>query len=346
VEAYKSSLVRWCVEPHVWASYGGYIESVSLGYYPYSETFVTTLANLYGVSATANGVPFVIQVDYPNGGAHTGSNFGTGVSVTGDAFYNSYKGVADSSGTQQTIQGFWGYLLSLHEAINVWAGTASSGWPTDWWADHRSPFPNSMDYHIMKTIGDTQSNTNLQTAAGIQHYRFGVPGQSGYDSEVAMFDFFYDNYSGYTPFKSTFAIMSKDGMKWDKLLTTNGSQLRTEYVIAYLQLGLGTATDLTKSSFTASGVGSMDVKTPTYTADPTHVKAIADAHCSIAGASSDPNVASGTISAALANLVKGDYAHAIVASQSCAQTSAGSIPAECVCDGTNHQWVAAWTAIP
>ncbi|WP_035058413.1 carbohydrate-binding protein [Andreprevotia chitinilytica] len=330
-EAYKSNLVRWCVEPRVWAANSADVAK----FYAYSESVVTTLQNLFG---TSTNLPFVFQVDYPNGGAHTGSNFGTGVSVTGDAFYDNYQHPV----TGQNIPGFWGYLLTLHESVNVWTGAVSPGWPMDWWADHRSPFPNSMDFRIMKTIGDAQGNTTLQTAADAQHYRMGVAGQSGYDSEVAMMDNFYDRYGGYNAFARTFKLMQTDNMKWNQAASTPSSLL-SEYVIAYLQLGFGTKTDLTASDFIASGVGTLDTATPAYTPDKAHIKAIADAHCSIAGARTDPAISSTALNTALTNLHNGNYASAKIASRSCTLTPATSVPSECSCNTGTGQWSAPWT---
>jgi len=334
VEAYKSATTRWCVDPTVWAGHSADIQK----FFAYGESVITNLQTLFGVSTS---LPFVYQVDYPNGGAHTGSNFGNGDSVTGDAFYNTYTGVADSSGTQKTVAGFWGYLLTLHEAINVWTGTVSQGWPVDWWADHRSPFPNSMDYHVMKTIGDAQGNTTLQNAAGIQHYRFGVSGYSGYDSEVAMDDTFYNNYGGYTPFVRLFSLMKTDGLHWNNV-AADPSTLLTEYVIAYTQLGLRTATDLTTSSFINSGVGKLDTTIAAYTPSSAHVMSIANAHCSIAGARTDPAVTSTQINNALSALRSGNYAGATIAQRSCTQTPSASAPAECKCSSSSSKWVAPW----
>ena len=331
VEAYHSATVRWCVEPRVWASNSRDIAN----FYAYSETMIPTLGKLFGVTLPS---PFVFQVDYPNGGAHTGSDFGTGVSVTGDAFYNGYPDPT----TGQNVVGFWGYLLTLHEAVNDWTGAVSAGWPTDWWADHRSPFPNSMDYHIMQAIGDQQGNATLQAAARIQHYRFGVVGQSGYDQQVAMDDNFFNNYGGFDAFARTFKIMQGDGVKWDQV-APNPSVLLSEYVIAYLQMGFYTHTDLTQSDFIAHGVSNMDAATPAYTPDATHVRAIADAHCSIAGAKTDPSVSSSVINNALTNLRRGNYAAAAVSSRSCTQAAAGSAPAECGCDTGSGQWVSLWS---
>jgi hypothetical protein len=338
VEAYKSSLTRWCVEPGVWATHANDIKK----FFAYGDDVVTTLQTLFAMPA--KGLPFHIQVEAPNGGAHTGSNFGEGIGVTGDAFWNnsSYRNAA---GQTVNVPGFWGYLLTLHEAVNVWTGWVSPGWPTDWWADHRSPFPNSMDYRVMTSIGTSQNNATLLNAADMQHRRMGVPGINEYDSEVAMFDNFYDRYGGYDGFVRAFKLVQADGMQWDRL-GANPSAARTHYVIAYLHLGFGTTADLTKSDFIAAGVGSKDTQVSNYTAQisTAAVKGVGDAHCSIAGARTDPGVTAGAINTALNNLRNGSYANAKVAQRSCTLTPAAAAPAECKCDAGTQQWTAKWQA--
>ncbi|HEU0201682.1 MAG TPA: hypothetical protein VFR86_14775 [Burkholderiaceae bacterium] len=107
-------------------------------------------------------------MEAPTGGASTGTNFAArGVKVTGDAFFNVYT-YRDAANVQKQIPGFWGYLLALHQAINVSSGVFSPGWPTDWWADHRSPFPNLMDIRVMETIGTAQSNALLLASSEAQ----------------------------------------------------------------------------------------------------------------------------------------------------------------------------------
>jgi hypothetical protein len=336
VQAHRSKLSRWCVDPSVWSEHAADIQK----FYVYGNDVVTNLETLF--DHTPDGLPFTFEATVPTGGAHTGSDFGFGDTVTGDAFWNDYS-YQDAGGRIVDVPGFWGYLLSLHEAINDWTGAITSNWPTDWWADHRSPFPNSMDYHVMQVIGTAESNPTVLAAADAQHRRFGVAGQPEYDSEVAMFDSFYDRFGGFTPFVNTFKLIQADQMDWSRV-APNPSPLLSEYVIAYLQLGMRTTTDLTQSDFVAAGVGTKDTSIKPYQVSAADVKSIADAHCSIAGARTDPSVAPGTISTALDNLRRGNFAQAFVSSRSCKLTPAAQAPAECSCDGGTHAWVAPWTA--
>ena len=341
VLAYNSPTTRWCVSADVWELHAADITSTDSKYFDYGEQILTTLGTLFTNPQPA-GKQFTFQLDSPNGIAHTGTNFGDGVSVTGDAFWN----VVDtklSNGKSLSITGFWGYLLTLHEAINDWTGRVSGGWPMDWWADHLSPFPNSMDYHVMLSIGQSQGNTTLTNAALYQHERFGVSGLTDYEPEVAMFDSFYDRFGGYAGFVNTFSLLQGDGLKFGGVDKSNPGATLTEYTMAYLDLGFRTTTDLT-GDFIAAGVGTRDKTISPYTPDKTHVKAIADAHCSIAGAKGDPAVSGSTLSTALANLRSGAYSTAKIATQqSCTLTASAMRPAECTC-AANGQWVAPWIA--
>jgi hypothetical protein len=339
---YESSLSRWCVASDVWDLHAADITSSQTQYFDYGDQVVTTMSNLFANPLPA-GTKFTYQVETPNGGAHTGSNFGIGVGVTGDAFWNTANMRLASSGATVGIKGFWGYLLTLHEAINVWTGRVSSGWPTDWWADHRSPFPNSMDFHVMDSIGRAQNNPTLINAADAHFWRMADSRNTGgYDTQVGMFDNFFNRYGGYTPYVNTFTMAQADAMRWDAL-GANPSPLRTHYVIAYLQLGFASTTptfntDLTRSDFIAAGVGSKDTQVPDYTSQisPATVKAIADARCAITGA----RAAGVNVSSALTSFRAGNYAAVTVAS-SCTD---GARLDGCICSGS--KWTAPWTAAP
>jgi hypothetical protein len=321
LRVYQSPLSNWCVESNLWAAHSAEVQR----FFPYGDSVVTTLGQLFAF--TPRGLPFTFQASEPTGFASTGSDFGLGVTVTGDAFYNNFRDPV--SGT--LISGFWGYLLTLHEAVNVWTGEMSGGgWPTDWWADHRSPFPNSMDYHVMKHIGDQQNDANLQAAALAQHRRFTVPGQGEFDTEVVMFDTFFDRYGGFPAYARVFDIIQKDGLRWPSV-APNPSPLLSEYVMAYLSIGFGSRVNLT-SEFVAAGVGTKDTQIPPYTVSADVVTAIADAHCSIVAAT-------GSTTAALAALRRGDYVNARVpstCSTRCPSTTT------CACDTVTNTCVAPW----
>jgi hypothetical protein len=55
-----------------------------------------------------------------------------GIGCAYDAFINVANG----------IKGYWAYVFITHEMVNMFSGdVVSGGWPVDWWADDRSPFP-------------------------------------------------------------------------------------------------------------------------------------------------------------------------------------------------------------
>jgi len=91
------------------------------------------------------------------GGAHTGTTFGShGVSVSPDALYNIGSGIA----------GFWWFVLTMHETVNLMTGSIAQGWV---WADGspmwagQSPFPNMCDVVVAgETVREDVSRAQLQ----------------------------------------------------------------------------------------------------------------------------------------------------------------------------------------
>jgi hypothetical protein len=90
------------------------------------------------------------------GGAHTGTAFGSyGVSISPDALYNTGFGIA----------GFWWFILTMHETVNVMTASIAQGWV---WADGssmwagQSPFPNMCDIVVARETGrEDVSNAQL-----------------------------------------------------------------------------------------------------------------------------------------------------------------------------------------
>jgi hypothetical protein len=199
-----------------------------------------------------------------------------------------------------------------------------------------------MDYHIMQFIGTQQNDATLLAAATAQHERFSEKSLSDYDVQVGIFDDLFDKYDGFNGLQRVFKLIKADGISWHDV-APNPSPLLSEYVIAYLQVGLGATSDLTQSSFIANNVGKADTSITPYSVDANVVGDIADAHCSIAAASADSTVAQSSIKSALDSLRKGDYANASIASKKCAQNS--DCPHECSCaTTTTQQCVARWRA--
>jgi len=113
---------RWCIQNSVPTGQN----ALPKAFCSYGDKVVSTLEKTFNIPAPEI---FEFELDTQTGGAHTGTacdHFGDGVA------YDAFVGQAYNA------TGFWGYLLAMHEAINDWTGLASSGWPTDWWADHQS----------------------------------------------------------------------------------------------------------------------------------------------------------------------------------------------------------------
>jgi hypothetical protein len=319
---YQSSKTVWCVETSIINKFGAFPQE----YFPFGDQVIDEMVTLFDVPA--NGV-YTFEASVETGGAHTGSECcGLGVTVTGDAFYGNAYGV----------KGFWGYLLSLHETINDWTGQVSPGWPTDFWADHVSAFPNSMDWRIMSTLGTMQGNAGLMAASAAQKMRF-YPGGDSADPRVPMFDSIFDlPKMGYPGWARTFALVQKDKLAWDSVANGghNPDLRRTEYVTALVSLGAGQSVLPTlQAAGVANGMSDGVAGDTPYTGSQADVDAIANAHCAIWAAA-----AQGTDEGAdWQRFRSGDYG-SVTAQGPCG----AGCPAECGCKATTNRCVAPWLA--
>ncbi len=134
-----------------------------------------------------------------------------GIGVSYDAFFNVVHG----------IRGYWGYVLITHEMVNLFTGQiVSGGWPVDWWANHRSPFP---------LVTAVQIEYALVPEVAIHHAK-----QINADPLCQMFLRLKDQY-GWHLFRKAFKLAIEDGINWERI-GENPSKLRTNYVCAYLQM--------------------------------------------------------------------------------------------------------------
>ena len=134
----------------------------------------------------------------------------TGIGVSYDAFFNEANGV----------KGYWGYVLIAHEMVNLFtAQIVSGGWPEDWWANHKSPFP------LMTAV---QIEYALVPQVAIHHAK------QQENPLGRMFLRLKDQF-GWALFRRAFAAAIEDGIQWDRF-GANPSALRTNMVCAYLQL--------------------------------------------------------------------------------------------------------------
>jgi hypothetical protein len=188
--------------------------------YDYADQAFDYLSGAWGLKPPAE--KYALLVRHEKGGgfaageinevrAITGKN-SPGIGVSFDAFSNTANGV----------KGYWGYVLTTHEMVNLFTGQiVSGGWPVDWWANHRSPFP------LMTAV---QIEFALKPEVAIHHVK-----QKNDDALVVMFLEIKDRF-GWQMFREAFKAAIADGIQWDRI-GQNPSALRTNYVAAYLQIG-------------------------------------------------------------------------------------------------------------
>jgi hypothetical protein len=331
---YKSEVSVVCVDQKFWGVEAN--ASAISKFFPYFDAVIVQDKALFPVKTPDDQFAFVITV--PTGGGHAGCDLrkvganGTFCNtVSGDFFTSAYRDPVSG----KSVRGFWGYLFPLHESINLFTGLMSPGWPTDWWADHRSPFPSAMDIALLRSIStnadslDPVMRREIAASAVLQFHRFADPANSTkkYDSEVVMFLDLFDRFGGFKGYARAFEYaIGEDRLQWTSVshVTSfngddNHSENLSEYIIAYLQLGFGTDQDLTQM-FRAAGVGTMDKKIAPYEIDSSKIRVIADAHCSIRAAA-DAGV---NVNKQLRALQAGNYRSAMARGG-----SSNSCPIEC-----------------
>ena len=326
IQAYASNYAKWCVDETIWSA----DEATVAPFFTNYDFFADTLSTQFKVQLPQ---PVTLEITSSTAGTFCActilgnvNGLKMGANLFSSSFTNPKTGVV--------VPAFWGLLAPLHESFNLLTGQVAPGWPTDWWADDISPFPNAMDIAVLKYLGTISDNQTLLNASAAQQERFYDQTQSTFDPRVIMFDKFWTSYGAFAAYARTFALVREDQLNWvnvaqDPTYTPdhNYSALLSEYVIAYLSMGFDSTTDLTQT-FVTAGVGSYNQNGVTpYTVNATAVRAIATAHCSI-------HAATGA-SAQLAALQAGNYTSA--------QASGGSsatCPSEC--RWSNNQCIAKW----
>lgn len=189
--------------------------------YAYADKAFDTLCKNWGMKPPKS--KYILLVNPQPGGGFAAGDIGEAhglVSTSGDrpgigCSYDAFSGTANG------IKAYWAHILITHEMVNLFTGQiVSGGWPTDWWADHRSPFP----YMTAVSI-----ESELVPNMAVFHAR------DGHDKLIWMFDGLRKTY-GWAMFRKAFKTAIEDGVNWDRF-GENPSALRTAYVCAYLQLG-------------------------------------------------------------------------------------------------------------
>lgn len=318
-QVHQSGQLTWCADPTFWQEHSDQVTP----FFAYADMLLPQLAKDFGLATTQQ---YYVVVKSPDGTASTPTIFGPGVNVSGDSFYNTSYG----------IEGYYGYIFVTHEFINQWTGTSNNGggWPTDWWANHRSPFPNAMDSIVLAELG-------REDIAKVQTARFASGGDSE-DLQVPMFTDIFNTYGGWTMFQKFFAMLRSDSLVWTALkdppsyqsqtqfVSGNPSALLSNFVVGYMNVAA--KSDLIER-FNNGGIGtkppnwsSTDPTFQTYNLDANVIQNIGQAHCLLAG--SDATTDAGKKAAAA--IKYGDYNTVLAALQD-QNTCSSACTDICVC---------------
>jgi len=188
--------------------------------YDYADKAFDKLCEAWGIKPPEDRYTLLVMAN-PGGGFAAGDisevraitgNKSPGIGCAYDAF----------SGTANGIKAYWAHILITHEMVNLFTGeVVGGGWPVDWWANHRSPFP------LMTAV---EIEYALVPQMAVFHER-----QGREDPLVGMFRQLKDQF-GWAMFRKAFRTAIDDGIRWDAI-GANPSALRTAYVAAYLQIG-------------------------------------------------------------------------------------------------------------
>jgi hypothetical protein len=188
--------------------------------YDYADKAFDKLCEAWGLKPARDKYVLLVM-DRPGGGFATGDisevraitgRPSPGIGCSYDAFVGSANG----------IKGYWAHILITHEMVNSFTGQiVGGGWPVDWWANHRSPFPLMTAVEIEYALVPNMAVFHEQQGRG--------------DPLVRMFMHLKDQY-GWALFRKAFRAAIHDGIRWDAF-GANPSALRTAYVAAYLQIG-------------------------------------------------------------------------------------------------------------
>lgn len=188
--------------------------------YGYADKAFEKLCESLGLKPPRSQYTLLVM-DRPGGGFASG-DVSEARSITGKQSPGIGCAYDAFSGSAHGIKAYWAHILITHEMVNLFTGeVVSGGWPVDWWANHRSPFP------LMTAVS---IEYDLVPAMAVFHEQEGRG-----DPLVVMFLKLKDQF-GWAMFRKAFHTAIDDGIHWDTL-GSNPSALRTGYVAAYLQLG-------------------------------------------------------------------------------------------------------------
>lgn len=122
------------------------------------------------------------------------------------------------------VQNRWCLVISAQELVNLFTGSICSGWPVDWWANHRSPFPIMVAVEVVRDLGYLQEAND-------------------FDDEFEKDELYTWHKKvkatlGWNLYRKMFSAIKEDGVQLDRI-GSNPSKLRTNYVLAYMGIGAG-----------------------------------------------------------------------------------------------------------
>ncbi|MCW3058869.1 MAG: hypothetical protein JWQ02_690 [Capsulimonas sp.] len=162
----------------------------------------------------------------------------TGIGVNSNLFQVPGYGVPGGTAT----------VFGVHEIVNDFTGAVSGGWPRDWWADDRSPFPGMTEIHLLNELGLPE----IAKADDKDLSR---------DPLYVMFKAIQAKY-GWGVFSRMFSNMTTNHVNWSQVDSGhNPSAVLTNMVTAYMVLGSGDTPDSMDTLFTIGPVPGYSLET-------------------------------------------------------------------------------------
>jgi hypothetical protein len=188
--------------------------------YDYADKAFDKLCESWGLRPSNDR--YTLLVNARTGGGFAAGNISEVSAITGKNSPGIGCAYDAFSGSAHGIKAYWAHILITHEMVNLFTGQiVSGGWPVDWWANHRSPFPLMTAVEIEYALVPHMAVFHEQEGRG--------------DPLVVMFLRLKDQF-GWAMFRKAFHTAIDDGINWDAF-GGNPSALRTTYVAAYLQIG-------------------------------------------------------------------------------------------------------------
>lgn len=229
VLVYRGKYFDWYAYQSTWDKYRSYY----LSQVDYPDQVYEQLVEILGINIIVDTPDhrLYLLVDQRTGGAFATEYIseigkGPGIGVAYDAWFNIYSG-----------KDYWSTELIAHEVVNLFTGQIAAGWPVDWWADTRSPFPYAIKIIVEQNLG---------------HYDAAEASLRSADPLTKMFLQLRSAY-GSNIYSRLLQTIRSDG--WLQWFTPNPSKLLSEYVAAYLSQAAGVnLADQINSVFSTVGI--------------------------------------------------------------------------------------------